>query len=1186
MPAHSPHEQREISHNKFRDHTVIHQGNVQGNVYYGVPHPAARAEVVRVIPYPRNEDLVHRPDLINKLDELLPPTPGSRSAALWGLGGSGNDRSKTQIALDYAYRRCDADKECCIFWVHAGNEATFLADYKAIGKKLGVDQWLDGTDLLDAVRNEIEGRSNWVMILDNADDLRLFGVGRQAQKEGTNENVNLKTYIPCSMQGTVLWTSRDGHVVGTLISARHSVEVRSMAVDEATTLLTRIRDKPSTMEEALREEGVAALLYELQCLPLAISQAGAYMRRMSMTAEEYLRLLRQGKTRWEVLKASDADRHRRPEVSNSVLETWRISTERIRAESEMSYLILHVVAYIDGQDIPQELVAAAAGRYFIEDGASAKQALDLEFLEAIARLKEFSFLNLRQTYGSERRYEMHKLVQEAVRYGVRIRDLAEADVDNALRTEVGLKAGEAYYSGVALQIIDGAFPPSEPSSWARCEQYLTHAIRVGEWAEMSRTEIETSTLLERVSDFLYDRGRWREREWVDTRAWSLRQKVLGEKHPDTIKSMADLAATYHAQGRHDEDEKMAVKVLDFRRDVLGEKHPDTIASIASLAVTYHMQGRYNEAERLKHEALNLQREVLGERDPDTSESMASLATTYHAQNRHNEAEKLKGEVLELRREVLGDKHPDTIWSMASLATTYNAQGQYKEAEGIYQEVLELQREVLGDKHPDTIWSMSSLATTYHAQNRHNEAEKLKGEVLELRREVLGDKHPDTIWSMASLATTYHAQNRHNEAEKLKGEVLELHREVLGDRHPDTIWSMASLATTYNAQGQYKEAEGIYQEVLELQREVLGEKHPDTISSMASLAAMYHRQGQYDEDEEISVKVLELRREVLGEKHPDTIWSMSSLATTYHAQNRHNEAEKLRGEVLELQQEVLGEKHPDTIWGMSSLATTYHAQGQYYKAECIDREALDLRREVLGEMHPDTIWSIAELALTYYAQNRHDEAEKLRGEVLELRRELLGEKHPDTIMSMVSLGLIYHAQGRYEKDEEISAKALDLRREVLGERHPYTISSMSNLATAYYKQGRYNEAESIDQKVLELRREVLGEWHPYTITSMANLATTYYAQGQYNKAERLHRTALDLRRHVLGENHPNTIQSMEYLVLTQEALQQPPSLTESVQSLAITKADGMEAGNKPGRKPLWTVVRRKAEKLRNSRSSRK
>ncbi|EXK26979.1 hypothetical protein FOMG_16419 [Fusarium oxysporum f. sp. melonis 26406] len=444
MLPHSAYEQREVINSQFRDNTVIHQENVQGNVYYSLPHPPVPAEVGRVIPYPRNEDLVHRPGLIDRLDELLPQSAGSRSAALWGLGGSG----KTQIALDYVYRRCDADDKCCVFWVHADNEATFTSDYKTIGKKLGVDERLDGSDLLDAVCSAIEARSKWVMVVDNADDLRLFGVGQQANDEEMNDT--LYKYVPHGSQGTVLWTSRDAHIVGTLVGSPRGIAVRSMTMDEATTLLARTRGDSSTVE---REAGVDALLEELQCLPLAISQAGAYMRRMSMTAEQYLGFLRQGKIRWDMLKVSDADRHRRPEVSNSVLETSWISTKRIRAESEMSYRMLHVVAYVDSQDIPYELIAAVADRCDNNKEGSMKQATEIEVLEAITRLKEFSFLSLRQTEQGERRYEMHKLVQEALRYGLR------NESENS----------EAYYAGTTLQIVDVLFPSSEPSSWARCE---------------------------------------------------------------------------------------------------------------------------------------------------------------------------------------------------------------------------------------------------------------------------------------------------------------------------------------------------------------------------------------------------------------------------------------------------------------------------------------------------------------------------------------------------------------------------------------------------------------------------------------------------------------------------------------------------------------------------------------------
>ncbi|KAJ4114785.1 hypothetical protein NW768_011339 [Fusarium equiseti] len=849
-----------ISHSQFGDHTIIHQGNVYGNVYYGTqPHPSARAEVVRVIPYPRNEDLVYRRDLIDKLDKLLPQTTSEASrAALWGLGGSG----KTQIALDYAYRRYDTDKECSIFWVHADSEANFLADYKTIGKKLGVDQRLDGTDLLDAVRNKIEGQSKWLMILDNADELKLFGVGQQ--QEGT-ENQDLRKYVPS--QGTVLWTSRDAHIGGTLVGASRSIQVQSMEMDEARKLLATTRgDLPIAVGV-----GVDRLLEELQCLPLAVSQAGTYMRRMSMTAEEYLSLLNQGKSRWEVLKVSDTDRHRRPEVSNSVLETWRISTERIRAESEMSYRILHVIAYVDSQDIPHELIAAAAHPFSSgsKDGKtekdSATEVSGLEILSAVARLMEFSYLRLRQTDDGERSYEMHKLVREALQYGLTI----------------GSPQAERLYSGRALQVVDDLFPIFEQGLWARCDQYLAHAIQVGEWAEISETEAETATLLERVSYFLHDRGRWREKESVNSRAWDLRREVLGEKHPDTMTSLAGLGVSCCAQGQYARAQDIFIRVLGLRQEVLGT-HPDTIRSIADLGATYLELGQYNEAKKLQVEALQLRHEMLGETHPETISSMAVLGWTYYDMGQYDEARKLLTNALHLRQEILGEKHPDTLRSMAYLGAIYQRLGKYEEAQDMAIQLLELRQESLGKKHPDTIMSMANLGITYHTQGRYEEAYDIASKVLQLQKEVLGEKHPDAARTMANLGTIYHDQGQYDKAKELYTEALELRLEILGDRHPDTIMSMANVATIYYQQGQYSKALELHQTTLDFRREMLGENHPDTMQSMANVASSYHGQGQYSKALELHQTTLDLRRQVLGDNHPSTMQSvaLAELAPSY------------------------------------------------------------------------------------------------------------------------------------------------------------------------------------------------------------------------------------------------------------------------------------------------------------------
>lgn len=64
---------------------------------------------------------------------------------------------------------------------------------------------------------------------------------------------------------------------------------------------------------------------------------------------------------------------------------------------------------------------------------------------------------------------------------------------------------------------------------------------------------------------------------------NLRREVLGEKHP--IRSMADLATTYHNQGRYGEAEVFHKTALDLRRYIFGEDHPHTTQSIMCLAST-------------------------------------------------------------------------------------------------------------------------------------------------------------------------------------------------------------------------------------------------------------------------------------------------------------------------------------------------------------------------------------------------------------------------------------------------------------------------------------------------------------------------------------------------------------------------------------------------------------------------
>ena len=65
--------------------------------------------------------------------------------------------------------------------------------------------------------------------------------------------------------------------------------------------------------------------------------------------------------------------------------------------------------------------------------------------------------------------------------------------------------------------------------------------------------------------------------------------LLGEEHPNTLTSMANLAATYKDQGKWKEAEALEEVVMEKTKHALREEHPDTLTIMTNLAATYRHQ---------------------------------------------------------------------------------------------------------------------------------------------------------------------------------------------------------------------------------------------------------------------------------------------------------------------------------------------------------------------------------------------------------------------------------------------------------------------------------------------------------------------------------------------------------------------------------------------------------------------
>jgi tetratricopeptide (TPR) repeat protein len=349
--------------------------------------------------------------------------------------------------------------------------------------------------------------------------------------------------------------------------------------------------------------------------------------------------------------------------------------------------------------------------------------------------------------------------------------------------------------------------------------------------------------------------------------------------------------TYMDLGLFPEAQRQWERTLELQRRVLGEKHPETLQSMNQLALLYLRQGSYEQAEPLFTKVLEAQRSALGEEHVDTMDTMNNLAVLYRYQGRYAPAEALSTKVLEVSRRVLGEEHIGTLDTMNNLALLYLAEGKYAQAEPLFFKVVETGRHAQGEEHPDTLVSMNNLALVYLYEGKFAQAEPLFLKTLDARRRVLGGQHPNTLRAMNNLALLYLYQGKYAQAEPLFHKLLEVQRSVMGEENPDTLTHTNNLALLYEHQGRIAQAASLYTKVLGSRRRVLGPDHPATLTTLAWLGRVRLRQRHYVEAESL------LREALNGQekKYPDA-WQrfndQSMLGASLAGQERFGEAEPL------------------------------------------------------------------------------------------------------------------------------------------------------------------------------------------------------------------------------------------------------------------------------------------------------
>ncbi len=659
------------------------------------------------VPFRRNPFFTGREALLAYLHDQLINTKSAaltQAQAIRGLGGIG----KTQTAIEYAYRHRDAYRY--VLWVNATTRDTILTSFLELAVRLNLPEReeQDQNRIVAAVTAWFTTNDGWLLIFDNADDLSL-----------------VEEFLPPGGRGHLLLTTRV-HAPSTLA---YTIEVEQMGLHEGMLFLlhrARLLAPDATLEEASAADRITAevIVREMDGLPLALDQAGAYLEETQCTLAAYLQQYRNSKHQYRLLQRRGRTSQNHPE---SVATTWSLSFTQVEQLNPLAADLLRCCAFLAPDAIPEQLLLDGAS----ELGPHFQALLDDASLinEAIETLLRFSLVKRKR---EEATLALHRLVQAI------------------LRTSIDEQTQQVWIERT-VRAVNRAFPDvRDYRNWSRGQQYLPHALACTMWIRDGNPALpEAGNLFNTLGYYLKQRAQYVEAEPLYQRAIAIGEKVLGPEHPDLATWLNNLAALYQAQGKYTEAKPLYQRAIAIDAKVLGPEHPNLATDLNNLALLYIDQSKYAEAEPLYQRAIAIGEKVLGPEHPDLANWLSNLANLYTNHGKYAQAEPLFERAIAIGEKVLGPEHPNLATWLNNLATLYRYQGKYAGAEPLFERAIAIDEKVLDPEHLNLATWRINLAILYADQSKYAEAKPLFERAIATRERKFGNEHPLTAAARAS-----------------------------------------------------------------------------------------------------------------------------------------------------------------------------------------------------------------------------------------------------------------------------------------------------------------------------------------------------------------------------------------------------------------------------------------------------
>jgi serine/threonine-protein kinase len=473
-------------------------------------------------------------------------------------------------------------------------------------------------------------------------------------------------------------------------------------------------------------------------------------------------------------------------------------------------------------------------------------------------------------------------------------------------------------------------------------------------------------------------------ERLDTAAKELQGDAVGD--PVTVAKLQDtLGKSLRRLGRPSDAVALLEKAAATLADELGDDHPDTLNTRADLASAYQDAGKLDVAIPLYERTLKGFEARLGENHNDTVDCREDLATAYQEAGKLGLAIPLLERTLKARSTSLGADHPDTYISRNNLAVAFLSDGQFERAIPLLERTVPFREAKLGADHPDTLVSRSNLAAAYLYTGKVDVAVPLYERNLKAFEAKLGGDHPNTLSARNNLGKAYREAGKFDLAIPLLERTLRDREAKLGVDHPASLKTRSYLADAYRAAGKLALAVPLLQVLVPRARAKLGAGHPDTGVYARQLVEALLADGQFDNAVGTGREFVAAERKHRPPDDPKLADALSALGRGLLGAGRPAEAEAPLREALSVREG----KQPDdwtTFDTQSLLGAALLGQKKYADAEPLLRggyEGLKQRETRIGASQKGRLAeSLERLVQLSDARGDKDEADRWRKKLAE------------------------------------------------------------------------------------------------------------------------------------------------------------------------------------------------------------